>query len=181
MAALAAACGDDGGASPATPTPATVTPGPSRAASPEEAAYFDQLKSVLDSTHERDDGTEAFRKSAFDVSLGEEQVAKNAAEYARRYQADISDAIAELDDIDPPFGLDAAHAALATAAGERLRLGEEMAAAMEESPVTTDAAFRDLFYNLDGVVREQHFSDSCFDLQAQANARGANVDLECSR
>lgn len=182
LAAVTASCGGGNGDAPAaTPTPVAATPTPVRTATPEEAAYFSQLKSVLDRVHEQAGGLADFRKQAFDEALSEQQRAENAAEYARRYQANAADAGAGLGGIDAPFGLDAAHASLAAAAGEVVRLGQELATAMEQSPVTTSASFNDLFFTIDGVTRQQRFRDYCFDLQAQAGARGADVDLECNR
>lgn len=183
-----AACGgdDDGGGSP-TPTgdgPSDASGSPSGDIPREtvdDQTYFDNLTSTLQPINEESQELNDFRVAAFEETLSEEERAANAEEFAMRYEAFGQDAHDTLLAMAPGESLSGQHGALVDAMDGLADLGRDMASAFESDPVTTEQAFLDLFFELDGQSLELRVRDACFDLQTVATDQGIQTTIVCPR
>lgn len=178
-----AACGgdDDSGSSPTGA--ASGSPGTEASGSPtvSDDAYFESLTSALDDIAVDSQALDDFRVGAFDESLTEEERIANADEFAQRYEAFAQDAHDRVLDITPGESLSGEHGALVDALGDLISLGHDLATALQETPVSTDQQFGDLFFALDGQSLELRVRDACFRLQQVATDVGIEAAIICPR
>ncbi len=172
------ACGGDDASSGGSQSPApTVVP----TAAPEERNYFQQLKSRLDDVHQQADALGAALNAAFDPQRPEPERADAGIAFGQQYQSYAADAQAKLSAIAPPSSLKPLHEAIVGAAGGVVDLAGSLKSRLASRTVVTLSQFSELFVELDGATLEGRVRDACFDLQAQATRKSADVALECNR
>lgn len=180
---ILAACGgnDDSGSAPTSAASGSPASDASGNPTVSDDAYFAELTSVLDDIALDSTALDDFRANAFDSSLTEDQRIANAREFAQRYEAFAQDARDGVLDITPGQSLSGEHGALVDALSDLVTLGDDLATTLDESPVATDAAFGDLFFELDGQSLELRVRDACFRLQQVATNVGIEAGFICPR
>lgn len=175
-----AACGgnDDGG--PASPT-SSGEASPSSTDTGDDAAYFDALSQTLSDLATDSTALDDFRAGAFDTSLTEDQRVANAEDFAERYEEFARDAHDRILEITPGPSLSGEHGALVDALADLITLGQDIAASLDETPVSTEQQFGDLFFELEGQSLELRVRDACFRIQQVASDAGIQAALICPR
>lgn len=178
LAALAIlACGGDDDGDGSQPTPSATAANDSA----EDEAYFQELSSALEVIGEDSQSLNELRAGAFDPDLSEEERITNAEDFAAQYREFAEGAREDLLGITPGPSLSGQHGALVDSLQALADLAERIAEEIEESPVATEPAFLDLFFQLDGQTRELRVRDACFDLQTVANGLGIETEITCPR
>ena len=181
LLAAIAACGGDDDTSSTTPgsgSPSAATDGVGTVA---DDIYFTNLSSTLEDLVPESSALDEFRATAFDPALSEAERAANAEEFADRYESYTTTAHDDVLAITPGESLAGEHGALVDALADLITLGEELAAALEGAPVSTEAEFGDLFFELEGQSLELRVRDACFRLQQVANNAGIETGFVCPR
>lgn len=190
-ALLLAACGDGSGGPPGGSTPAgdaapdgpspTSARTPALTAGPEERAYFDDLARALTELSDSFKALTDLRNETFDPSLSEQERREGSVQYGLAYEEFASSAQSQLAGMTPPAQLRPLHDALAGAAADLQRLGEELRVNLEAEPPASSDEFGELFLELNGLNIEQRFWDACFDLKLAAGRMGLSADFDCGR
>lgn len=188
LALLAAtACGGDDsgdGEGDGNGTAAPTTDGDGNgggSGTPEDETYFDQLTAALEDLAGESAALQEFRAGAFDAGLADEERAANAEEFAERYEAFARNAYDILSSITPSDAAAAQHADLLDGMNDLAVFAIDLASALEDTPVTTENDFRNLFFELDGQSLELRVRDACFDLQTIASNLEMETEILCPR
>jgi hypothetical protein len=170
---LSACGGDDSGETSSTPFP--------DGADSADVAYFNELTAALDAIGEDSRALNDLRANAFDEALSEEERITNAEEFVAQYEAFAQSGHDELLAIEPGPSLSGQHGDLVDALGGLVPFAEDLASALEANPVSTEQAFRDLYFELEGQSLELRVRDACFDIETVAANLGIEATIACPR
>lgn len=175
------ACGGDDDGGQATGDATEGPSGEARDATEREVEYFAALALVIEAGNTGIAALETERAAAFDPAKSAEETQEALATlslntidmYETRRDGILNVKPQPSDDLHSP------HLTLAGAADDELTIAENVALALDEDPVSDEAAYEALLIEQGANQGVTRFQDACTLLQTEADRLNADVDLHC--